>query len=179
MTADQDGGNLGGIGLADGFHDDVPGLPLVAPVDLIRPHFPGHRHRTVEVVTVGGPEAGDGHFRLGEGHGVAGMGVDDRTDSLVLVGLEDAAVGRFVGRGPQLAFHDGAVERDDDHVFRGQFVVGNAAGLDGEDPGGRVKDAGITESQVDEAGRLQGLVGGDALRSDGGIIHDDQRLLMP
>ena len=82
----------------------------------------------MEVVGVRGAEAGDLAAGLRPGGGVARMRVHHAAD------LREGAVERHVrgeiGRRPQRAFHDVAVEVGDHHVGGRHLVVGHAARLD-------------------------------------------------
>jgi hypothetical protein len=110
----------------------------------------------VEVVGVGGAEAGDGLAGLGPGCGEFGVGVDDAAD------LGEFAIEQQVGveiAGGVEVPSTMAVERVRTRSAAVR-VVGNAAGLDGDKRSGAV-DSG----SVDAAGVAEG-VDGEAAAGD-------------
>jgi hypothetical protein len=85
----------------------------------------------VEVVGVGGAEAGDGAASLGPGGGKFRVGVDDATD-LGELAVEES-VGVEIAGGAKVPIDDLAVEVGDDEVFGLQSGVVDSAGLDDDE----------------------------------------------
>ena len=73
--------------------------------------------------------------------------------------MEKPPVGGRVGGGAPIAFHNLAIEIDEDHRFRGEIGIVDSAGLDGENAGVRIEHADIAEGEVYQAGgrELRGL----------------------
>ena len=102
-AADDDGAGVADVGLGDFFGGE---------------RF-GDGDGAVEVVGVGGAEAGDGPAGLRPGGGELGVGVDDAAD-LGELAVEEG-VGVEVAGGAQRAFDDFAVEVGDDQVGGGEW----------------------------------------------------------
>ena len=84
-----------GVEILETLDDDVAGFPFVGGGDFLGGQGTGDGDFAVEVVGVGGAEAGDSTASLGEGYGGAGMGVDDGAN--LREGEEEAAMGGGVG----------------------------------------------------------------------------------
>src|SRR5271157_2276749 len=116
---------------AEATDDNGPGIADVRLGDFFRGEGFGDRNRAMEVVGVGGAEAGDRAAGLGPGGGELGVGVDDTPD------LEELAVKQGVcievAGGAEGAFDDCAVEIGDDKIGGSQRGVVHAAGLDDDE----------------------------------------------
>ena len=115
----------------------------------------GDGNRAVEVVGVGGAEAGNRAAGLGPGGGELRVRVDDAADLWELA-VEERVRVEIAGR-TQGALDDFAVEVGDDQVFRLERGVIDAAGLD--------DDQGLGAGTVDAAGVAEG-VGSKAAAGD-------------
>ena len=82
----------------------------------------------MEVVGVGGAEAGDGFAGLGPGSCEFRMGMDDAANLGEFTVKQEVSF--EIAGGVEFAFDDGAVEGGEDQVGGGHRGVGNAAGFD-------------------------------------------------
>ena len=165
VAGDEDGGHIVGVegGGAETFDDDFAGVEFVVGGNFGGGELAGAGDGAVEVVGVGGAEAGDFAVGLGEGGGVEGVGVDDAADvGEVLVEVE---VGGGVGGGAvgcPLCEDLAGGEGEDDDVVGSEFFVGDAGGFDGDDAaaevGGAVDGGGVAPGEDDQAGFLEGEV---------------------
>ena len=108
--------------------DDLAGVLLVVLVQFFFCQVTGTGHGTIEVVGVGGAVAGNVLPGLGPGHRVGAVGVDDAAQGRE--GLVQFQMGFRVAGGVQVSFHPVAVQIQHHQVFRRQFVVFHAGGLD-------------------------------------------------
>jgi len=139
--------------------DDCAGVVNVGFVDLFGGEGLGDGNGAVEIVGVGGAEAGDGLAGLRPGSCKFGMGMDDATD-LGKFAVEEQ-VGVEVAGGVECAFDDGAVEAREDEVACGERGVADTAGLDGHEG----LFAGTVDSATfDTAGVAEGMDGESAAR---------------
>ena len=126
----EDAGNFERIEIvpAEVAHDDGASVELVAGGDFLWCELFGAGDGAVEIVGVGGAEAGDGAAGLRPCGGELGVGVDDAA-----YGGEfsiQKKMGGEVAGGAEGAFNDGAVQICDDEVFQAEGGVIDAAGLD-------------------------------------------------
>ena len=81
---------------------------------------------------MGGAVGGDVPARLGPGHGVGAVGVDDAAD--FREGVVQGQVGPGVGGRVQRPLHLSAIQVHDHQVLRLQILVVHSRGLDDEEP---------------------------------------------
>jgi len=96
-----------------------------------------------------GAETGDRGLGLGPRGGVLGMGMRHAADTGEPA-VEFKMCGE-VGGGPKFGVDDGALQVADDHMFGPQFVVGHAAGFDGNQTLIAVDAAGIAKGVDNQA----------------------------
>ena len=125
----------------------------------------------VEVVGVGGAEAGNGAAGLGPAGGEFGMGVDYATD-LGKFAIEEQ-MGVEVAGGVEGAFDNDAVEGGDDEIFGGHGGVGDAAGFYGDERlgAGAVNAADVAEGVEGETAACDFLIGMEDLEAEIGEEH--------
>lgn len=138
---------------------------FVVVVDLLRGEGAADGDFAVEVVGVGGAEAGDAAAGLGEDGGVGAVGVADGADGGP--GAVEFEVGFGIGGGVECPFGDVAFEVDEDDVGGCDGGVVHAAGFDGEDAGVAVDGGDVAPGELDEAGGWEGAVGVGDLGSEG------------
>jgi len=157
VAGDKDAGNGDGVEIlcAEAADDDRAGVADVAGGDLVGGQRFGDGNGAVEVVGVGGTEAGNGAASLSPGRSEFRVGVDDSAD-LGEFAVEQG-VGVEIAGGAELAFDDFAVEVGDDEVLGRHGGVVDAAGLD--------DDEGLGAGAVDAAGVAEG-VGSEAAAGD-------------
>ena len=126
------GGDRHGIDapVAEALHDGMPGVALVARVQLRLRQMAGAGDRPVEVVGVGGPVAGDLLAGLGPGDRVRAVGMDDAAD--LREGVIQDHVGQHIGGGVQRPLDPVALEVHDHQVLGLERFVVHAGGLDDE-----------------------------------------------
>ena len=114
-------------------HNDDPGVFLIVLLQLTLGQMAGAGDGAVKVVGVGGAEAGDILPRLGPGHGVGAVGVDNAPHARErLVQLQ---MGLGIAGGLPLALHPLAgLQADHHHVSGGHAVVLHPGGLDDHQP---------------------------------------------
>jgi hypothetical protein len=153
----EDAGDLERVEIvpAEVADDDYAGVVLVAGGGFLGGERVGEWDGALEVIGVGGAEAGDGTAGLCPGGGEFGVGVDDAADGGELA--VEIKVGGEVAGGAEVAFDDLAVEGGDDEVFGAEGGVIDAGGLD--------DDEGHGAGAVDAAGVAPG-VGSEATAGD-------------
>ena len=148
VPCDQDSGDGEGVEFAilKEAGNDGAGIEDVGFLDFGGGERLGDGDFAMEVVSVGGAEAGDGTAGLSPGGGELGVGVDDAAD------LREFAVEQEVGIEVagriQRAFHNGAVKGGQDQVAGGHGGVGNAAGLDENERAGTVEAGAVNATDV-------------------------------
>ena len=149
VAGNQDSGDGDGVEMveAEATDDDGAGVADVAGGDFFGGEGFGERDGAMEVIGVGGSQAGDRTAGLRPGGSELGMGVDDAAD-LGEFAVEQG-MGIEIAGGAQAAFDDGAVEIGDDEVGGGEGSVVDATGLD--------DDQGPFAAAVDTAGIAEGV----------------------
>jgi len=107
-----------------------------------------------KIVRVRGAEIGDGSAGLGEGRGVAAVGVDDSAN-LFKLKVETAMRGR-IGRRPEFAFNFFAREVDQDHIDGTKFFERHTAGFYGKNAAVAVQGRGVAKSEMNQAVAREG-----------------------
>jgi hypothetical protein len=132
VAADQDAGDGDGVEAPffEEMCDDCAGVEDVGLRDFVGAQLLGYGNFAVEIVGVGGAEAGDRAASLRPGGGEFGVGVDDAAD-LRKLAIEQKVRIQVAG-GIEVAFYDGAVKPGEDEIGGGQCRVVYAAGLDGD-----------------------------------------------
>lgn len=171
VAAHEHGGYAQRVGLCETLDNDAAGCPFVVALDFPGGHGPCDGHAAVEVIGVGRAETGQFACGLGEGDRATGMGVHDRKHAFVAEGAEETAVGRRVGGGFEVARDHLSLEVNKDDIRRLEGIVGDTARFDGEETGGRVEDAHVTEGEVDESGPRQGDIRFAAFFAEGCVLH--------
>jgi hypothetical protein len=149
VTGNQDSGDGNGIEMveAETADDDGAGVADVSGGDFFGGEGFGEGDRAVEVVGVGGSQAGDRTAGLGPGGSEFRMRMDDAAE-LGKFAVEQG-MGVEIAGGAEAAFDDGAVEIGDDEVGGGEGGVVDATGLD--------DDEGPVAAAVDTAGIAEGV----------------------
>ena len=130
VAGDKDAGDGDGVEvvLAEVLDDNGAGVADVGFGDFVGSKGSGNRNGAVEIVGVGGAEAGNSAAGLRPGGSELRVGVNDAAnlgEFAVEQGVGVEVTGRVQG-----AFDDFAVEVGDDEVGRGEGRVIDAAGLD-------------------------------------------------
>jgi hypothetical protein len=133
MTSNEHSGNgnrVKAVGAETSDYDGA-GVANVARRDFLGGESLRNRDRAMEVIGVGGSEAGNGLAGLGPGGGEFGVGVNDAAD------LGEFAVKQGMGveiaGGAERAFDNLALEIGDDQVGGCEGGVINATGLDDDE----------------------------------------------
>ena len=105
-----------GSRLLETLDDDIAGFPFVGGGDFLRGHRTGHGHLAVEIIRMGGAEAGDAAPAWAKATACTGMGVNDGAN--LRESEKKAAVRGGVGRRAERAFDDFALVIDDDDLLR-------------------------------------------------------------
>ncbi len=157
VVCDEDGGHLEGVNAAKAAYDSFASVQFIIFCDLVRSEGVGEWDGAVEVVGGGGAVTWYLATGLGPHCGVGRVGVADAGDVFeVAVELE---VGLGVGRWVEGAFDGVAAEVEDDDFVGGEFGVGDAAGLDGDDAFVAVDAADVAPTVDGEVSGLQFEVG--------------------
>jgi hypothetical protein len=149
----EDAGDGGWVELevVEGFDDGEPCHAFVACGDFVRVEHAADGDFAVEVVGVGGAEAGERATGLGPCGGGGAVGVADACGGGE--GAVDFEVGIAVGGRVERAFDAAAgCEVEDDEVFGAETVVGDPAGFDDHETAVAVESADIAPCEGDEAG---------------------------
>ena len=130
MASDKNAGDGEGVQVfrLETPDNDRAGIAHVGLVDFLGGERFGDGDRSVEVVGVGGAEAGNGAASLCPRGGELGVRVDDTADLGELA--VEQGMGVEVAGGAEGAFYDVAIEIGDDQVGRGHGRVVDAAWLD-------------------------------------------------
>ncbi len=149
----EDAGDGGGVELevVEGFDDGETCHAFVAGGDFFGGEGAADGDFPVEVVSVGGAEAGEWAAGLGPCGGGGAVGVADPCGGGE--GAVDFEVGVAVGGRVEGAFDTAAgFEIEDDEVFGAETVVGDPAGFDDHETAVAVETADIAPCEGDEAG---------------------------
>ena len=151
MAGDQNPGNGDRVEpiLAEAPDNDCSCVADVAGRNFLGGEGFGEGDGSVEVVGVGGSEAGDGAAGLGPGGRELGVGVDDSAKLRKFAVKE--GVGIEIAGGAKAAFDDFAVEVGDDQVGGSEGGVIDAARL--------YDDQGLSAAAIDAAGIAEGMRG--------------------
>jgi hypothetical protein len=153
MSGDENSGDGKGIEivLTEAPEDDGAGVADIGFGDLFGGEGLSDGNRAVEVVGVGGAEAGNFASGLRPGGGELRVGVDDAANGGEFA-IEEG-VGVEIARWAQVAFDDFSIEIGDDHVRGGERAVVDATGLDDTERlgTGSVDSAGVAEGVRSEA----------------------------
>jgi len=163
MIPDENGRNAERIDPLETLYDDVAGFPLIFAIYFLGRHTARERDRAVEVIAMGGAEAGNLTRSLSKCHGRAGVGVNHGTDAGEI--QEQATVGGCIGRRAQITLHDITIKVHDDHVFRLQLGVIHTARLDGENTALLISYGNVSKGEIDEAGFRQFQISGETFLS--------------
>ena len=156
----EDAGDGGGVEveMVEGFDDGEPGHAFVACGDFVGGERAADGDLAVEVVGVGGAEAGERFAGLGPCGGGGAVGMADAAGGGE--GAVDFEVGVAVGGRVEGAFDAAAgFEVEDDEVFGAETVVGDPAGFDDHEGAVAVEPADIAPCEGDEAGGGEPEVG--------------------
>lgn len=136
-------------------YDDVTRFPFVGIAgDFGAGEFARDRDFAGKIVRVRGAEIGDGLASLGEGGGVAAVGVDDSAN-LFKLKVETAMRGR-IRRRRKFAFDFFTREVDQNHVDGTKFFERYSAGFDGKNAAIAVEGRSVTESKMNQAVAREG-----------------------
>ena len=151
--------------------DDGSSIADVALGDFVGGKWLGDGNRTMEVIGVGGAEAGDGAPGLRPRGCKLGVGVDDAAD----LGKLAVEVGMRVqvARGAKRAFDDFAFEVGDNEVAGCHGNIVDAAGLDDDERlgTGAVDATGVAEGVRSKAAAGDFLIGAKDLLAKVGEEH--------
>ncbi len=111
------------------FGDHVAGLKLILPMDLRIGHLSGAGDRSVKIISVGRPERADWQPCLGIGNSPFAVGMNDSAD--IRKTSVKHQMGRRIAAGFVFPFDPFSARKiHDDHIFRLQFLIFDAAGFD-------------------------------------------------
>ncbi len=149
VPCDKNSGDGEGIEILESAGDGEAGVEYVAAIDFLVCEVGGDGNFAVEIVRVRGAERWNGHASLRPCSCEVGMGVSDAANGREFP-VKEQVGGEIRGRFER-TFDDFACEVSDDHVLGAEFLVGDAAWLDGDKILIAVDAAGVAEGEEDEA----------------------------
>ncbi len=148
VTCDKHGGHHAVIECGKPLDDHATRLEFIIRLHFLGRQNPRHGNVAVKMVRMGRSQAGNFAPCLREHRGIVTMGVCDPANRFKLA--VEQYVRRRIAGGSQIALHDFSIQIHDNHVGRIEFVVGNTARLNDDQPLAAINSTNISPGQRDQ-----------------------------